>query len=128
MAILEHYLLIAMDFPQRLSTLRKERGLTQKALAEQVDVHITQIQRYENGTTQPTLDIIRKLAIALSVSADMLIFDKDERGPDDSLRLQFEAISQFDDEDKHLAQGVLEGLILKHQAKQSMQRQQSTKK
>ncbi len=70
-----------------------------------------------------TLDVIRRLAIALTVSADELIFGKDERGPDEDLRLQFEAISQFDDEDKELARGLLEGLILKHQAKQSVMRQ-----
>lgn len=32
------------------------------------------------------------------------------------MRLQFEAISQFDEDDKELARGLLEGLILKHQA------------
>jgi hypothetical protein len=63
-----------------------------------------------------------RLAIALTVSADELIFGKDERGPDEDLRLQFEAISQFDEEDKELARGLLEGLILKHQAKQSVAR------
>jgi hypothetical protein len=41
--------------------------------------------------------------------------------------LKFEAISQFDEEDRQLAQGVLEGLILKHQAKQSVQRQTTAK-
>lgn len=55
-------------------------------------------------------------------SQDELIFGKDERGPDGDLRLQFEAISQFDEEDKELARGLLEGLILKHQAKQSVAR------
>lgn len=112
-----------MGFPQRLAALRKERGLTQQALADRVSVHITQINRYETGDSQPTLDVIRRLAVALSVSADALIFGKDERGPDEDLRLQFEAISQFDEEDKELARGVLEGLILKHQAKQSVLRQ-----
>lgn len=112
-----------MDFAQRLAAFRKERGLTQQALADLVSVHITQINRYENGDSQPTLDVIRRLAIALTVSADELIFGKDERGPDEDLRLQFEAISQFDDEDKELARGLLEGLILKHQAKQSVMRQ-----
>lgn len=34
---------------------------------------------------QPTLDAIRKLAVALQVSADMLLFEKDERGPDEDL-------------------------------------------
>lgn len=113
---------IRMEFPERLATLRKARGLTQRTLAEKVDVHLTQIQRYENGSSQPTLEIIRKLAVALSVSADMLIFDKDERGPDEALKLQFEAISRFDAEDKKIVQAVLDSLILKHEAKRVMQR------
>ena len=116
-----------MDFPTRLSKLRKDKGLTQKALADSVEVHITQIQRYESGSTQPTLDIIRKLATTLAVSADDLIFGEGERGPDESLKLQFETLKQFDEEDKLIAQGVLEGLILKHQAKQSLQRQAAAK-
>jgi hypothetical protein len=59
----------------------------------------------------------------------MLLFDESERGPQEDLRLQFEAISQFDEDDRMLAKGVLEGLILKHQAKQSMMRQlQAAKK
>jgi len=106
-----------MEFSERLTALRKERGLTQKALAEQVGVHITQIQRYEHGTIQPTLDVLRRLAVTLSVSADLLLFDKDERGPDADLTLEFEALSQFDDEDKAIARKVLQGLILQHQAK-----------
>jgi len=108
---------LAMEFSERLTALRKERGLTQKALAEQVGVHITQIQRYEHGTIQPTLDVLRRLAVTLSVSADLLLFDKDERGPDADLTLEFEALSQFDDEDKAIARKVLQGLILQHQAK-----------
>ena len=115
--------LLTMSFPKRLTTLRKQRELTQQTLANTVGIHNTQINRYEAGESQPTLEVIRKLAIALGVSADMLIFDKDERGPDDSLRFQFETVSQFEEEDKKVAQAVLEGLILKYQAKQSLQRQ-----
>ncbi len=118
---------LRMDFPERLTELRKARGLTLKTLAEQVGVHITQIQRYEAGQTQPNLEIIRKLAIALAVSADELIFDATERGPDEAIKLQFEAVKQFDEEDKQLAYGVLEGLILKHQAKQHMMRTLSSR-
>jgi transcriptional regulator with XRE-family HTH domain len=106
-----------MGFPDRLAAFRKERSLTQQALADIIRVHVVQIRRYEAGKTQPTLDIIRKLAIALSVSADELIFDKDERSPDEDLRLQFEAISAFDDEDKAVARTLLESLILRHQSK-----------
>ena len=113
-----------MDFPQRLVQHRKTKKLTQQALADLAGIHITQVQRYEKGDAQPTLDMIRKLSLALAVSADTLLFDEDERGPDDTLRLQFEALQQFDDEERQTAQAVLEGLILKHQAKQSQLRMQ----
>ena len=84
---------LAPDFPRHLAALRKEHSLTQQALAERVGVHVVQLRRYEAGSSQPTLDVIRKLAIALSVSADLLLFGKDERGTDDDLRLQFEAVA-----------------------------------
>lgn len=116
MTLLQTVRLLVMDFPQRLAALRKERKTTQQGLANKVEVHLSQIRRYEAGETQPTLDVIRKLAIALSVSADMLIFDRDERGPDDEFRLQFEAISQFTPEEKKVTKTVLESLILKHDA------------
>lgn len=61
--------------------------------------------------------MIRKLAVVLGVSSDELIFDKGERGPDEELRLQFEALVRFDPEDKKVARAVLDSLILKHEAK-----------
>lgn len=61
--------------------------------------------------------MIRKLAAALSVSAGELILDEKERGPGDDLRLQFEAVSKFPAEGKKVIKSVLEGLILKHEAK-----------
>jgi len=108
-----------MNFPERLSTLRKERGFTQQSLADSVDIHVSQIRRYESGQTQPTLDVIRKLAISLGTSADLLVFDKDERGPTDDFKIQFEALSQFDEEDRKIAKALLESLILKHNAKRA---------
>ena len=43
-----------------------------------VGLAVLQIRRYEGGTSQPTLDVIRRLAIALGVSADRLVFDAGE--------------------------------------------------
>lgn len=116
--------LLAMSFPERLVEIRKSRSLTQQALADLAGIHLTQIQRYEKGEAQPTLDMIRKLSLALAVSADWLLFDEDERGPDDALKRQFEALRQFDDDERHVAEAVLESLILKHQAKQAVMRTQ----
>lgn len=83
-----------------------------------VGVHLTQIQRYESGTTQPTLEVIRKLALALAVSGDALIFDPEERGPDDELKLQFEAVRQLPPEDRQAIKAMLDGMIVKHRTKQ----------
>ena len=63
-------------------------ALGQKALAETVGIHLTQLSRYESGASQPILDVIRKLAVALSITANELIFDEKERGPGDDLRLR----------------------------------------
>jgi transcriptional regulator with XRE-family HTH domain len=76
-----------MDFPQKLATLRKKKGLSQQALADLIDLHVIQISRYETGSSQPTLDVIRKLAKVLNCTADELIFDISQRGPDTDLRL-----------------------------------------
>jgi len=104
-----------MEFRERLSRLRRERGLTQQALADAVGVAVLQIRRYEGGTSQPNLDVIRKLSIVLSVSADALVFDQDERGPDDTLRYQFEAVSRMSEHERQLVRELLDAVIVKNQ-------------
>ena len=105
-----------MGFAQRIAALRKQRGLTQQALADKAELHIVQVCRYETGKAEPTLEALRKLARGLQVSADALVFDEAERGPDDELRLQFEALTQFNPDEKAVARSVLESLILRHDA------------
>ncbi len=110
--------MLNMQFPERLSTLRKGKTFTQQILADAIEVNVSQLKRYEAGTSQPTLDVLRKMAVALSVSADVLLFDIDERGPDDELKLQFEAVSRMSAEDKLAIKTLLDGMIIKHQTKQ----------
>jgi hypothetical protein len=63
------------------------------------------------------LDIFRKIVLALGVSADEMIFGKDERGPDEDLRLQFEAVTKLDADEKAVIKELIEGMLLKHDAK-----------
>lgn len=70
-----------VDFPKRLSGLRKQLSLTQAQLAERIGMHVVQLRQYEAGTSQPTLEAIQKLSTALQVRADMPLFGEDERGP-----------------------------------------------
>lgn len=108
--------LIAMDFPKRLATLRNERGMTQGTLAAHVGIHVSQLRRYEAGNSSPTLDVLRKLAIALSVSSDTLVFDA-ERDSDEELRLQLEATTRLPAQDRELVKRFINGLLLSHEAK-----------
>jgi hypothetical protein len=62
-------------------------------------------------------DTTPRRPLALNISTDALIFDDTERGPDETLRMQFEAIRQFDPDERKIAEGVLESLINNHQAK-----------
>jgi len=110
---------LPMNFPTQLIRLRKERNLTQQQMADEVGIHVNQIKRYEAGTTQPTLEALVKITKSLHVSMDHLVFGEQEREPIDDLKLQFEALSQFDEEDRKIAKAVLESLILKHNAKRA---------
>jgi transcriptional regulator with XRE-family HTH domain len=109
---------LSMSFSDRLAALRKEKKMTQQVLADQVGIHVVQIRRYEAGDAQPTLEVIRKLAIALAVSADVLVFDQDERGATDDFRMQFEALGRFTADEKNVAKQLLDSLILQHTANQ----------
>jgi transcriptional regulator with XRE-family HTH domain len=106
-----------MGFAERLATLRKERGLTQLQLAEKAGLHVVQVRRYETSASEPSLEALRKLAIALNVGADALVFAADERAPGKNLELHFEAVSQLEPDEQQVILEVIEGLLLKHQAK-----------
>lgn len=108
--------LMTMSFSRRLSQIRKGKKLTQQQMADTIGIHVSQIKRYESGDTQPSLEVIRKIALALNISADMLLFDEDERGASDDFKMQFEALSQFSEEEKRVAKELLDSLILKHTA------------
>lgn len=118
MEVIGFWRIIAMHFPKRLVTLRKTQGYTQQSLADAVGMHVNQIKKYESGTAQPTLSALIKLAQVLHVSLDDLVFEEGERGPDEDLRLQFEAISRMPPEEKQIIKALLEGMIIKHQTKQ----------
>jgi transcriptional regulator with XRE-family HTH domain len=111
-----------MGFAQRLVALRKAIGWTQVELAHRAELHVVQVRRYESNVSEPSLEAIRKLAIAFSVSADALLFEADERGPDDEMKLHFEAVGQLDPDAQRSVLDVIDGLLLKHQATRMAQR------
>ncbi len=108
-----------MAFANKLTEIRKNRNLTQQELAEKVGVGISQMRRYEKGSSSPTLEVIKNLAITLGVSTDELIFDNSEqiaasRILDKELLRQFETVSSLNSRDIDAVKTVLESIILKN--------------
>jgi transcriptional regulator with XRE-family HTH domain len=108
---------LPMSFPERLAALRKERAFTQQQMADKIGMHVSQLKRYEAGASQPTIEVFRRIALALNVSADMLLFEPEERGPDEHLKLQFEAVSKLDEKEREAVETMIAGVLHMHDAK-----------
>lgn len=108
-----------MSIAANLVRLRKAQGLTQPQLADLAGLHVNQVRRYEAGSAQPSLEGLKKIALALHVSLDELVFDPSERGPQgERLALLFEAVAGLPAEEQRVVQAVLDGLIVKHRTRQ----------
>jgi transcriptional regulator with XRE-family HTH domain len=106
-----------MQFASRLIQFRKAQNLTQQGLADAAQIHVNQIKRYEAGTAQPTLEALVRLAKALHLSLDVLVFEETERGPSDDLALQFEAVSHMPEDERRIIKALLDGMIMKYQTR-----------
>ena len=61
-----------MIFSDRLKTLRKEKKLTQKELAEQIGIKQNSYSDWETGKTEPSFENLIKLADLFGISLDWL--------------------------------------------------------
>ena len=62
-----------MPFAERLQYLRLEMNLSEKELADAIDVTETTIRLYEKGKLEVTLDVLEKLADYFDVSTKLLL-------------------------------------------------------
>jgi transcriptional regulator with XRE-family HTH domain len=60
-------------FQERLLIARRRRAMSQEVLADKAQLFKTDISKYERGQSMPALPRLRRLAIALQVSADYLL-------------------------------------------------------
>ena len=58
---------------ERLKSLRLQRNITQKAIADAIGVSPVSLQRFEYGTVKPKLDTVIALADFFGVSLDYLV-------------------------------------------------------
>ena len=58
---------------KRISDLRKQKGMTQEQLAQQVGVTAQAVSKWENDLSCPDISILAQLAEALGVTTDELL-------------------------------------------------------
>ena len=109
--------LLSMSLPSRLIALRKERGLSQQAMADLIGIHSNSWKKYEKGHVEPSLEVLKKIATTLHISADFLLFDEHEREPEADLILQFEAVKALPANEKMIIKEVIDSLIIKYQTR-----------
>lgn len=62
-----------MEFHEKLQELRKQKGLTQEELAEQLFVSRTAISKWESGRGYPNIDSLRAISKFFSITIDDLL-------------------------------------------------------
>ena len=82
---------------EMISSLRKEKGMTQNELAEKMNVTDKAVSKWERDLSCPDINTISKLADILDVSVDELLQAKKKEYPNTKLKdlvnLIFKAIS-----------------------------------
>ncbi|MGN0993898.1 MAG: helix-turn-helix domain-containing protein, partial [Butyricicoccus sp.] len=62
-----------MEFNEKLQALRKQRGLTQEALAEALFVSRTAISKWESGRGYPSIASLKEISRYFGISLDELL-------------------------------------------------------
>jgi transcriptional regulator with XRE-family HTH domain len=112
-----------MEFKDRLKQARAKKGLSQGELARAIQVHVTNISRYERGENKPTSDVLSKLANALDTTVDFLMSGSlhdqaDTEINDKELLSQFKQVEQLNAADKHLVKTFIDAFLTKRQIQQ----------
>lgn len=107
-----------MNLGNRITELRKKKGVTRNVLAEEVSVSVPQLVRYETKDVQPPADVLKRLSSIFGVSIDYIVNGDinnkaNETINDSQLLLQFKAVEQMNDEDKSIISKLIDAFITK---------------
>ena len=64
---------MSRTFSETMSALRRDRGLSQRSAAADLNISQALLSHYENGAREPGLDFVRRACVYYGVSADYLL-------------------------------------------------------
>lgn len=98
----------------RITQLRKEQGITQVQLAEQLGVSQQTVTAYENGKRRVPISHLPRLATLLSTNIETLLGEAPKpgkRGPAPKLQQQIERVQTLPKAKQRLVSEVLDSLL-----------------
>ena len=108
-----------MTVGDRIKQLRTAKGYTQSDLAKLVGLTYIQVGRYEKGKSNPSADVLQKLAVALDTTTDILMSGNTDEAKaqlsDKELLRQFKEVEKLEASDKHLVKTFIDAFITKRQ-------------
>lgn len=110
--------ILAEKLGTNIRSLRSKKGWSQTELADKIGVHLTHINRIENGKYLPSLDTVVLLADALESSLDILVngsteSSKDIRIEDQSFAEKIRLLNSLNEEEKKAVILFLDSLLSK---------------
>ncbi len=108
---------IRKELGQRIKQLRKQKGWTQKELANRTNASHAQLNKYESGQNAPPLDRLILLAEVVDTAVDHLIVCNHKAEPpiyNRRLIQRFQTVEEFDKEERELVIQLLDAIIAKH--------------
>jgi len=110
-----------LSFGKRISILRKELGLSQTDLANQLNTSVSVVSRYELDKMTPSVDTAKKLAQLLNTSVGYLLGENNDselfKNPD--MLKRFQDISKLSDDNKKHIYILLDALIRDFKTKEA---------
>lgn len=114
---------IRKAFGIRLKELRKQKGWTQKQVANLLDVRYSHLNKYESGMHIPPIERLIQLADIFGVSLDYLVMGtpiEDTPIKSDILFRRFKILEHFKPDDQDTVIKVIDAIIAKHQVEQAL--------
>lgn len=121
--------MLSKAFGERLKKLREERFLSQRELAEGIQIETAQISRYERGMVMPNAESLLALARVLRVGVGLLLGQESERAVADqhpiqdiSLLERFRDLEKLSRKDREVVIALIDAWIGSRQVEQIVAR------
>ena len=96
---------------QNIKHYRNEKHMTQEVLAEKTNLSVKYIGHLELGNRNPSLETLIKIANALEISTDLLLFDLVDSSYKDKNCYLNEKISKLSKENQKIIHSVINAMI-----------------